>query len=144
MAVLDADPDFVPVLWCAFGPPCMNVYFPIVLAGDLPMPPGKGTYSLGGSLPAHVRAQMQRISPRREAWTRARAGLGELQGHFDQETSAFSAEAAMLKKRGEGGELLRQATFFMQHTLEQFDKLIEQLQTTGARLPASIPAGSRG
>jgi hypothetical protein len=143
VAALHRNPNRVPMLWCAFGPPCLNIYFPIFLTGDLPAPShGPEAELMARSLPEHVRKQMQKIDSRCEA--RAKAALAGLQGQFDQDTSAFSDEAARLKNRGDLTELHRQASFFMQHTLEQFDKLIEQLDALGARSSARTPAGSHG
>src|SRR5262249_48256935 len=38
IATLSTDPERMPVLWAAFGPPCLGVYLPIFLEGELPAP----------------------------------------------------------------------------------------------------------
>jgi secernin len=144
VAALETDPERVPVLWCAFGPPCINIYFPIFLAGDLLAPHATRTELRGASLPEYVRGKMQRIASQRETWALARAVVADLQSQLDEETSAFSAEAARLKKRAEIEELRRQTGFFTQHTLEQFDKVMEQIRTTSARSSSKTPAGTPG
>ena len=57
----------------------------------------------------------------------AAEALSRLQARFDQETDEFAQEAAALKTPDSVEELRRQATLYMQHTLEQFLGIIESL-----------------
>jgi hypothetical protein len=144
IAQLPADPKRLPILWCAFGPPCINVYLPIFLEGHWVAPLAWKEATLpGASLGEDVRQRMQMIDGNREAWARAREGFSRLQAQFDQEAAGFAVEAAGLKQRGNPAELHRQTEFFMHHIVEQFDKLIDELDTSGARSPDKLPTASR-
>ena len=124
--------------WCAFGPPCRSVYFPIFLEGDLP-----AAFSRSAAEPSADSFWWRlRAGPGAEqpgARDEAREVLGRLQARFDQDAEEFAAEGAALGQRGEHAELQRQATLFMQHCLERFEEAWAELgrpRPTGADAPA--------
>jgi hypothetical protein len=118
IAQLGADPEDLPLAWCAFGPPGFSVYFPLVPAGELPAAftdgAGAGS-SLWRQLLGWYADPRQRVA--------ARPGLARLQERFDQNAREFAGEARELRRRGAGAELDRLAGSFMQHNLERFEEL---------------------
>jgi secernin len=110
--------------WCAFGPPCLGVYFPVFLEGDLPAAFARS--SAGPSKECawwrlrDVATYLTKHPGRRDL---AREALGRLQARLDQEAEEFAAEGAALRERGERGELGRLATLFMEHCLERFGEV---------------------
>jgi hypothetical protein len=138
---LSAEPDRLPLLWCAFGPPCSTVYFPVFFHGDLP---ASFTRRLGPSSSDCLPGRVQQLSGLcRRNWDfrdLVREQLTRLQAHFDQETEEFLTVGAALYGRGEQANLTRQASFFMQHTLEQFEKTMDQLEANGLGLGAPAHA----
>jgi dipeptidase len=128
-----------PMAWCAFGPPCTGVYFPIFLDGDVPWPFTRESQLAG----EHFWRRIQRLheSLRRDPqhWQHARASFSFLQARIDQETDDFMAEAAALKRRDARAELQRLAGIFMQHNLEQFEAVMESVAHIGHRAEASEP-----
>jgi secernin len=123
VAELSAGPRAVPLAWCAFGPPCVGVYFPLFLDGELP--PAFGDERAGPW--AKMQALGERLRQDRDGWGLVRETFGRLQACFDQEAEEFAAEAGGLKERGEQAELQRLAGVFVQHCLEQFDKAVAGL-----------------
>ncbi len=130
VACLSADPSHRPVVWCAFGPPCLSVYFPVLLDGELP-----AAFSCGAAQ-FHAdslwwRAQQLAGSvgtdPRRAALVRET--LDRLQARFDQQAEEYAAEAAESRRLGEGAELPRLAGSLMQSHLERFDEAVQRLLT---------------
>jgi secernin len=125
---LNADPARPLVAWCAFGPPCASVYFPIFLDGELP---DRYTHDdldpVGTSLwwRIHRLGEQCRHDSRRRAL--ARDGFTRLQATFEQEAEEFVAEAAQLRARSGPSELRRQAGLFMEHTVEQFEEGLADL-----------------
>lgn len=96
--------DALPIAWYAFGPPCQNLYFPLILAGDLP-------YELP-LLPIDSGARRH---------DGLRAALAGLQARFDSETREFVAEVSELRRRGAGDQVPRLAELFMRHNLEAWE-----------------------
>jgi secernin len=144
IAQLQTDAKRLPILWCAFGPPCISLYLPIFIESECVAPLAwKEARFPGPGVGEHVRQRMQRIGGNVAAWALAREGLGRLQAHLDQEAAGFAVEAAALKQRGNPAELHRQMEFFMHHIVEQLDKLIDELDTSGARSPVQLPSASR-
>jgi secernin len=124
--------DRLALLWCAFGPPCSHLYFPLFLVGEVPVGiTRKGTFPWGNGLIGPSRHHLEKIGSGREARQHARTGLADLQNQIDQETSTFLEEAAVLQQQGHSAELHRQAGFFMQHTVELFDKWLLQQDAPG-------------
>jgi dipeptidase len=115
----------LPVAWCAFGPPCLSVYFPVFLDGDLSAAftvleaedgPAAGVARLRSHLAQHP-----------EQWDAARESLGRLQARFDQEAAAFAAEGLPLKQEGAEEELARRVAGFGQHCLEEHHAVLSGL-----------------
>jgi dipeptidase len=132
LAVLHTDPAALPVLWRAFGPPCLGVYFPLLLEGDIPGPLTDGgaeamSASLGARL-AHLHAQLHQD---RDHWLLAQDSFGRLQARFDQETAEFVSGAGRLKQRGDLAMLRRQAGVFMQHLFERFEEVLSCIIQSG-------------
>ena len=75
-----------------------------------------------------------------QRWALARDTYVRVQARFDQETDEFLAEARALKRRGTLEELQRLATLFMQHNLEEFEKVTAGLEEAGpaARLQQQV------
>lgn len=120
-------PDGIPMAWCAFGPPCLSVYLPIFLDGEIP----EAYQRLDPALvPWHPGAWAQRqTTPHR--FTLWREAVGQLQTRIDQETEEFIAQAKSLK--GDRAALHRQTTLFMQNHLEQLESTFFRLDTAGRR-----------
>lgn len=125
---LPADTNQVRPAWCAFGPPCVSIFFPIFLEGDLPRP-----FTVASSVPSFESFwwRMHRLNARLrrdpQRWTQARASFNLLQARFDQEADEFAAEGAVLKQKGNVAELKRLAGIFMQHNLEQFESVFDSV-----------------
>src|SRR5262249_39749022 len=87
---LNPDPMQLLTAWCAFGPPCSSVYFPIFLEGELPWP-----FTHGRPEPAsdsfwwRLQAASEPLRRDPERWAQARASLSFLQARIDQETEEF-------------------------------------------------------
>jgi dipeptidase len=116
------------VAWRAFGPPCASVYFPVFLEGELPGPflcgeAEPGVSSLWRTL--QRLAEQSRRDP--ERWSYSRDRLNQLQARFEQETEEFLDEGRRLQQDDRGEQGRRQATLFMQHTLERFEELTADL-----------------
>jgi secernin len=117
-----------PMAWCAFGPPCLSVFFPVFLDGDLPE-----AFRTGGHQPGvtGVAARIFRLNEQLQASPRRHAAvsdvLSRLQARFDQDAEEFAAELLALKRQGPAADCLRQATIFMQHTVERFDEVFASL-----------------
>jgi secernin len=115
---LAADAQRPAMAWCAFGAPCLSVYFPVFLDGELPQPFSEGVQGLGGQ----IRKDHRRRALAREAFAR-------LQIRFEQETEEFMKEGAELKQRGCLADFQRQASLFMEHNVEQFEEVLGGLST---------------
>lgn len=108
--------DALPIAWYAFGPPCQNLYFPLILAGELPhelplLPIDSGARRHDG----------------------LRAALAGLQARFDSETREFVAEARELRRRGAVDQLPRLAELFMRHNLEAWENVYLEFAPAPAR-----------
>jgi secernin len=135
VVTLHADPTTPVLAWCTLGPPCISVYVPIFLDGELPKA-FQGTDEPLGHLWQRVRRHNLRLNDDPHRWAAAREQLAGLQARFDQEAEEFAAEAAAIKQGGDLEELHRQCGLFMQHHLEQ----LEVLLADGERLPAAAMA----
>jgi dipeptidase len=137
---LSADPCHLPVAWCAFGPPCRDVYFPFFLDGDLPLAftgaDVDGGFRLGERLARAGEALCNDAAGRE----RMRDCFGRLQAQFDREAENFAVEGAALKQSGQRLELRQQAASLMQRNLEQFEAVLGELETA-VRKPGSSPHG---
>jgi secernin len=120
VAQLGPAPDRLPLAWCAFGPPCLSLYLPVVLTGDLPR-----AYTQGGSGgPVFgLAARMDRLAAHLRQdpgeWEVLRGRFAALQTRLDQEAREFVAEGSARRQRGEDAELARLTTLFLEHVAEQ-------------------------
>jgi secernin len=141
VASLGQRPATLQVAWCAFGPPCVSVYFPILLQGELPEP-----FTVGGRTPRsdscwwRIHRLVQQLQQDPARWTSARAAFSRLQTCFDQETEEFLAEMTPFQQTGQMADLQRRCTLFMQHCLECFEALWLELSDRRASIqsPSSV------
>jgi len=121
------------IAWYCPGPPCVGVYLPLVLAGDIMEACGASASDIHDRF-ADLLCQALRS---RSDWDLCRDSLGRLQARFDQEAEEFVAEAVESSP-----ELGRRATLFMRHALERFEEAIEGLLQPWAsqRATAGTPA----
>ncbi len=141
LIVASGAPGSLPLAWWAFGPPCAAVYFPLVAAGDLPAAfEAEGT---GGACPASRLAQQVAIEARRSPNRGAalREAVAALQEQFDQEAREFLAEAAVLRQQGEEARLHRLAGSLMQHAVERWENLCDEVCPPEQRA-GRVPHGS--
>jgi dipeptidase len=111
----------VNVAWCAVGPPCVGVYFPVALDAHLPDAlTSDAAARRMQQLLCHARAGQER-------WARARDTLGQLQTRFDHDAAEFAAEAAVLKESGSRFELERLAASLMESHQERFEEVAQSL-----------------
>jgi secernin len=138
VAALASDPAQVPVVWCAFGPPCLGVHFPVFLdaeppaafTADAPAPYPGGVSWLACRLADSVAVDASRLDLVRDSMAR-------LEARFEQEAEEFAAEAAALKRQDARAELQRLAGSLMQSHLERFDEAVEALLgAVGGSVPA--------
>jgi dipeptidase len=122
--------------WCAFGPPCLGVYFPVFLEGELPAAFGRSEDGTWGRL-REVARFLARHPERRDL---ARETMGRLQARFDQEAEEFTAEGAALARQGAHAEVQRLATLFMEHCLERFEEVWAGI--VGARVASAVGEGT--
>lgn len=138
--IAQTGPDpLLPIAWYSFGPPCDSVYFPLLLAGELP---AKWQSATGG--PHGWRRHGPTDEPDQPG---RRAALSRLQERFDRETREFVTEAAELRHRGELDLLPRLAELFMQHTVECWENTCLEFApapTRAARAPAESEFHSSG
>jgi dipeptidase len=128
VAQLGTDPARLPMAWCAFGPPCTTVFFPVVLVGELPgafsREPGEvdtdGVWRRLGQVNAVARLGRPQRAEVRQALT-------SLQSTLDQEAEEFASEAATLSGPDGHEGLRRLAGSFMQHNLERFEECWAEL-----------------
>jgi dipeptidase len=140
--IVNLGADRLPMAWFTFGPPCQSIYFPVLLVGELPRAFAQGGPTLNRqSLWWRLQQLAARAASSREARAHVRSSRDELQAHLDREAEEFAAEGWVLRQKGELAELHRQAGFFMQHALEQFEKVLGPLEMTPAR--AVVRAGER-
>jgi dipeptidase len=110
-----------PLAWCAFGPPCQSVYFPVVLEGDLPAEfsaEGAGAIDCVWRRMLRLQREVARAPGRRRVVCDA---MSALQARFDQTVLDYLDEAADPRRCGAVAEVHRLSTAFMQHNLEQFE-----------------------
>ncbi len=118
------------VLGCAFGPPCLSVYLPVFLDGELPPAltaggPDADVPALGwqlGVLADQLRSDAGRVAGWREQ-------LGRLQADLDQQAEEFAAEGAAMKRQGDHARLRQSATEQMQRGLGLLDAALTELVT---------------
>jgi secernin len=121
IAQLGEPPAHLPVVWWAFGTPCLSVYFPVFFDGDLP-----AAFQSEEATGCPLWGQATRLQADRRQQQALRQALFGLQEKFDEETRVFLSEAAVLKHGGAVEELKRLTESFMQHNLECWSGLYEE------------------
>ncbi len=124
---LGKERESLPLAWCAFGPPTLSVYLPVVPVAELPVALGDGTdagSALGRGL-AEWRDICKQDGRLRETLHSALAGVQE---QLDEHAQEFFPEAEALHRRGEAGELQRFSRAFMQHVCERMEELAISLR----------------
>jgi secernin len=106
------------VAWCCPGPPCIGVYLPVLLDGELPQA------FTSGAAHGKMRQLMNNLGVSRSLWDLARDSLGRLQARIDQEADEFILEARNVGQHEAEKEQGRRATLFMQHILERFEETL--------------------
>jgi dipeptidase len=115
IAELPSTPEELPLVWLALGPPCLSVYLPVVLMGDLPR-------ALCDEGPGGIAARLSLL--REEAPPqRLRPLFSRLNERLDQDSREFLAEAKHLALAGSREELHALAGSFMQHAVDHFEDL---------------------
>jgi secernin len=140
ITLLSAEPDRLPVVWRAFGPPCVGLALPLLLDGDIPEPLTRGCPEpAGASFPWRVARLVEQLRQDREQWALAHEACARLQVRLEQEVAEFLAEAARLNQRGDSAALQRQAGLFMQHHLERAEEVLDGIAR--ALTPVSVADG---
>jgi hypothetical protein len=121
-------------VWCAFGPPCLSVYVPVFLDGDLP--PRYLTAAPDAAW--HPRLLTEHVLGRPASWTVLRRALASLQLRLDQETDDMLPELHALKRQGNDEALHRQTTLFMQNHAEQLEAEFHRLENAARRRPVFV------
>ncbi len=122
---LSGDASHLLVVWCAFGSPCQNVYFPVFLDGELP----EALTGAGDSRSVVQRLERLEDSlrelPRR--FEEVRHAFAALQARLDREATEFITEGAAVKKAGDTKKFAYLAGAFMQHAVERFESLMDEI-----------------
>jgi dipeptidase len=134
IARLPAAPDGLPMAWCAFGPPGMSVYLPVLPVADVPAAYGDGD-GQGNPVWRTVRHWRDESRQGGVRTSLLRAALAALQQQIDDLTAELLAEAEPLHRGGDREGLERLAGSFMQHCCERF----EEAAATLGRPPAEAP-----
>ncbi len=133
--------DGMLVLECALGPPCLSVYFPLVLEAELPaalLRDGAEAMSLRCRL-AHL-VNHSRTDP--ELGHRMREQFAILQAGFDRGFEEWLANAGALRERGELGVLRQRSAAFMQRNLDAYEAVLVELLPRRPLAEWSAPVGS--
>lgn len=111
----------VPLAWVAFGPPCLSVYFPVFLTGELPT-------LLVSTGPDSVAAQLQKLqsvdNTPAEGSADLRELLDKLQADFDQWTEEYLQMALAAPTPPRSVELEHPEQALMRKCLDRFESLI--------------------
>jgi hypothetical protein len=138
VAELGGEQGSIPLAWCAFGPPCQSVYFPVCLLGELPSQLGRD--GSGEGVGRRLSRLRTRLGWHRHNWVLARESLQRLQARFDSEAEDFAVDGARwLADRTDNG-VPRQATLFMQHCLELFEEAVAELLDQRTLVPGGAGA----
>jgi secernin len=138
IAELPADATELPVLWCAFGPPCTGVYLPVFVDGDTsPLTPNSDL-----ALPLATSRRLLHLHSQagssRECLALFFQDLGALQAEVDRETAGFAKEVSMLKANGERTALRRRIGLFSEHIRERIERVVGRLEETTSRFAARL------
>ncbi len=125
VAHLPAGADRLPVAWCAFGPPCGSLYFPIFLEAEPPrgLAPAPRAERRGS---AEARRDADELAFDTAGRAEAREALARLQAQLDADAEELAVEGAALKAAGAREELERSAGRLMEEHLGQFRQLVRQ------------------
>ncbi len=127
IAELNPSADALPVAWCAFGPPCTSVYFPIPLAGELPAALRASGADFGCATWRSMARLLTACRQDAQHWHTVREELAQLQTRFEDNCRDLLADAVQLRRAGNRAELERLAKSFMQHNVETFAETCERL-----------------
>jgi hypothetical protein len=134
VAELSADPQQPIVWWVGLGSPCVSVYFPLLLEGDVPAA-FDGEPSWLWQRTRQLREYLG-LEPRR--WMRVRETLSRLQERFDQELDEFLTQATHFRQRSATAELHRLASTLMQKHVQHFEETMQGLFEPQRRTPARM------
>jgi dipeptidase len=136
IATLGRESGLLPIVACAFGPPCLTVYFPLFLEGALPEAFGQAGGDVhADTMSARIYCLNERVRAEPRRWAAVRERMSLLQEDFDREANEVAAEGADLKRRGEHAAVENLTTAFMQHNLELFDEVLTEF---GSRVPVMM------
>jgi secernin len=127
-----------PVAWCGFGLPCRTVYFPFFLDGSLP----EEFQADGRRGGCEVWRWMEALCNASEHDPEVREQLAALQARFDQDAKDFLDEASIHRQHGDTAALQRLATSLMEHNLEAFTAVHEDLGHATKHSPLAAPHGA--
>jgi hypothetical protein len=144
IAELNPAPDQLPVAWCAFGPPCTGVYFPIPLVGELPPALRASANEKGCAVWRSLSRLLGQCRSDPESWKQVREEMARLQVRFEDNCRDLLADAAHLRQAGSRTELDRLVGSFMQHNIECFDEVCEKLNPSGERAGLPDPRRAAG
>jgi dipeptidase len=112
--------ELAPVYWVTLGPPCLGVYFPLLLNGDLPS-------AWSGARWQHTCRILQFAGHDARGWRQVREAQIRLQTRFEQDLQECQTEAASLRERGHVAEERRLASSLMQSHIERFEEHVQSL-----------------
>lgn len=141
VVTLANSPHHLQLVWCAFGPPCISVHFPIFLEGRLPE-----VFSAGGpffnsdSLWWRTQQLVRSLGADEQRWESVHRALRHLQSRFDSDVDELASEGAALKERGDTQELERLAGSLMQNHVERYDEALAELLPTARRAIVTVGA----
>lgn len=126
---LDGEQEAVIIAWCAFGPPCTNVYFPVVLIdGSHPVSLSAGETPYCSKRMKQLKRQLQLfVGKDAECWQMVRERFADLQSRFEDETEMFVSDAAELCRDDRWQELQSLSGAFMQNHLERYESCVQEL-----------------
>jgi dipeptidase len=133
---LTADTCHLPIVWRAFGPPCESVYFPLFFEGDLPYPFTAAGHNAGLGRRLDWLVEALRHDP--HAWERLQESFCRLQAQFDHDAAEAAIEGALLKQRGQTGQLYQLMTGIMSRHLEQFEAVLDEFLMPLSPKPESL------
>jgi dipeptidase len=127
------------LVWYAFGPPCLSLYFPILL------PHAATAGDLSAFLDGHAQ-DLWRLSDHlcrclegeADRWELVQEKISFLQARFEEETEEFCRDLPRWRAAGDDS-LARQLRMFQQHHAEQFEDMVQallRLSLAGAHRPA--------
>lgn len=134
----------MPLAWCAFGPPCTSLYFPVLLDGELPPALGAGDSETASESAGQMFQRLGGlIDGDPERWALVRMAFNQLQARLDQEVEEFLAESAS-RRTSAPAEFQRLAGLFMQHAVERFENVAEGLSESLTRSATFALHGAKG